>query len=325
MTEGASEAASTPVVRLEGLHKAYRLGFAWGKRVHAVRGLDLRVEPGEVLGFLGPNGAGKTTTLKLLLGLIRPTAGRAEVLGHPAGDPLARRRVGFLPENPYFYTYLRGHEFVELCGRLHGLSRSDARRSAADLLARVGLAGKEDLPLRRYSKGMLQRAGLAQALIGDPELVVLDEPQSGLDPVGRRQVRDLIRELKSEGRTVFFSSHVLADVELVCDRVALLVGGRLRSAGALDELLAPRVLTVDVTLEGDPSDLELPDQLAADVHELKREERLTYFQAQGEEAGDALVRAAVLGGLRIARAVPHRETLEDVFVREAADGGEDAA
>ena len=306
------------VVHLEGLHKAYRLGFVWAKRVHAVRGIDLQVEEGEVLGFLGPNGAGKTTTLKVLLGLLRPSAGRVEVLGRSPSDPAARRQVGFLPESPYFYTYLQGREFLELCGRLHGLARSEARQRAGALLERVGLAGKGGLALRRYSKGMLQRVGLAQALIGDPRLVILDEPQSGLDPMGRRQVRDLIRELSDEGRTVLFSSHVLADVELVCDRVALLVQGRLRSVGPLERLLEPRVLTVDVALEGEPETLVLPEG----VTEVKREERLTHYSARGEAACQALVEAAVAAGLRVVRVVPRRETLEDVFLREAAAGEE---
>jgi len=306
------------VVHLEGLHKAYRLGFVWAKRVHAVRGVDLQVEEGEVLGFLGPNGAGKTTTLKVLLGLLRPSAGRVEVLGRSPSDPAARRQVGFLPESPYFYTYLQGREFLELCGRLHGLARSEARQRAGALLERVGLAGKGGLALRRYSKGMLQRVGLAQALIGDPRLVILDEPQSGLDPMGRRQVRDLIRELSDEGRTVLFSSHVLADVELVCDRVALLVQGRLRSVGPLERLLEPRVLTVDVALEGEPETLVLPEG----VTEVKREERLTHYSARGEAACQALVEAAVAAGLRVVRVVPRRETLEDVFLREAAAGEE---
>lgn len=228
---------NTPIIRTENLVKEFRIGF-FRKRVQAVRGLSLEVKPGEIFGFLGPNGAGKTTTIKMLMGLIFPTSGRAELFGMPARDVEAKSKVGFLPEHPYFYEYLTGFEFLDFYGRLFGLNRSIRPTRVERLLEQVGLPHARDIPLRKYSKGMIQRVGIAQALINDPDLVVLDEPMSGLDPIGRKEVRDIIFNLKDQGKTVFLSSHILQDVEMICDRVAILIKGQLRKIGRLEDLLS---------------------------------------------------------------------------------------
>jgi ABC-2 type transport system ATP-binding protein len=222
-------------VRCEALQKTF-VGGLLRRKVHALRGATFSVERGEIFGFVGPNGAGKTTCLRILMGLVFPTAGKAEVLGHAPGDVRAKRRVGFLPENPYFYEYLTARELLDFVGRLFGLDRSERARRAADLLERAGLAEAADRRLRSHSKGMLQRLGVAQALIGDPELLVLDEPMSGLDPIGRKDVRDLIAAQRERGRTVFFSTHILPDVVELCDRVAIIVRGEVRRVGPIDEM-----------------------------------------------------------------------------------------
>lgn len=227
------------VSALELIHltKDYPRGF-WRKRYHrALDHLSLTVEPGEVFGLLGPNGAGKTTTLKLLMRLIYPTAGTARLLGRPCDDIDVHRRVGYLPEAPYFYDYLTAREFLDYCGQLFGQSRDERRRRVGELLGQAGLVEAADVALRHFSRGMLQRVGIAQALMNDPELIFLDEPMLGLDPVGRREVRDLILRLRAAGKTVCFSTHVLPDVEALCDRVAILNRGRLHGLGALDEIL----------------------------------------------------------------------------------------
>src|SRR5450432_2449721 len=225
------------VVEIENLVKDYEVGFWRKRRVRALDSLSLSVNEGEIFGFLGANGAGKTTTLKLLMRLIFPTAGRAQILGHDIADVSMHSRIGYLPENPYFYDYLTAREFLDYCGEIFGLSKSHRRRRAAELLGLVNLDEKKwDTQLRKFSKGMLQRVGLAQALVNDPEVVFLDELMSGLDPVGRREVRDLIGSLRQEGKTVFMCSHILSDIEVLCDRVAILKHGRLAHVGSLDEL-----------------------------------------------------------------------------------------
>ena len=227
------------VVEIDNLTKDYEVGFWRKRKVRALDGLSLNVEPHQIFGFLGANGAGKTTTLKLLMRLMFPTAGRARILGQDINDLSMHQRIGYLPENPYFYDYLTPREFLDYCGQLFDLDPATRKRRAEDLLTRVHLDQKSwDRQLRKLSKGMLQRVGLALALINDPEIVFLDEPMSGLDPVGRREVRDLIASLRTEGKTVFMCSHILSDIEVLCDNVAILKKGRLAHAGSLDELRA---------------------------------------------------------------------------------------
>jgi ABC-2 type transport system ATP-binding protein len=225
------------VVEIDNLQKDYEVGFWREKKVRALDGLSLTVNQGEIFGFLGANGAGKTTTLKLLMRLIFPTAGSAKILGHDISDVSMHSRIGYLPENPYFYDYLSALEFLKFCGEIFGLSKTERIARARMLLSRVRLdESKWNTQLRKFSKGMLQRVGLAQALVNNPEIVFLDEPMSGLDPIGRREVRDLIAELRAEGKTVFMCSHILSDIEVLCDRVAILKKGRLANVGYLDEL-----------------------------------------------------------------------------------------
>src|SRR6185312_7378021 len=227
-----------PAIRIEELTKDYAIGF-WRKRPYrALDRLTLDIERGEIFGFLGPNGAGKTTTLKLLMQLIFPTSGRAEILGRPVGDVSVRRRIGYLPENPYFYDNLTAEELLVYFARMFGCSAKEGRARASRLLDEVGIGAERRFQLRKFSKGMVQRVGIAQALINEPELVFLDEPMSGLDPLGRREVRELILRLRDRGCTVFFSSHVLSDAEALCSRVAILAKGRLAAMGGLDELTA---------------------------------------------------------------------------------------
>ena len=226
-------------IEISGLTKDYQSGF-WRKRSwRALDGLTLNVEQGEVLGFLGHNGAGKTTTLKLLTGLIFPTAGTATILGKPLGQPETFRHLGFLPENPYFYDYLTAQELLDYFAQFFPMTAADRVRRRDAVLESVGLVEFRHLPLRKFSKGMLQRLGIAQAILHQPEVVLLDEPMSGLDPTGRREVRDLIVQLKKEGRTVFFSTHILSDAEALCDRVAVLYRGRLVGAGRISDLVIP--------------------------------------------------------------------------------------
>ena len=225
------------IVEIANLTKDYEVGFFRKRKVRALDDLSLSVEAGQIFGFLGANGAGKTTTLKLLMRLIFPTSGSARILGRDIGDVRMHERIGYLPENPYFYDYLTARELLDYCAQIFGYPTAERKKRAADLLARVKLDEKRwDTQLRKFSKGMLQRVGLAQSLINDPEIVFLDEPMSGLDPVGRREVRDLIASLRDDGKTVFMCSHILSDIEVLCDRVAILKRGRLAQVGHLDEL-----------------------------------------------------------------------------------------
>jgi ABC-2 type transport system ATP-binding protein len=306
-------------INIEGLCKDYLVGF-WRRRLRVLRDLTLAVRAGEVFGYLGPNGAGKTTTLKLLMGLIHPTAGRATMLGREIGEVSVKAHVGFLPENPYFYDYLSGREFLDYYGRLFGLPARARRERVRRLLEDVGIARVADVPLRKYSKGMIQRLGLAQALINDPRLVVLDEPMSGLDPLGRKEVRDIILRLKREGKTIFFSSHIIPDVEVICDRVGMLFGGELVRVGPLEELVGTRLESIEITYSGlspaDPGASPGP-WVRPPVHSRNR----SIVAVADEAAANAVLRDLVQRGATVHAVVPMRRTLEEEFVQQIAERG----
>ena len=332
---------SKPIVVVDGLAKTFSLGLIrlparppgtppglaerllsklpGGDKIHrqveAVKGLSFDVREGEIFGFLGPNGAGKTTTIKMLLGLIFPTRGTATIFGRPVTDAHTRRRLGFLPENPYLYQYLTGLELMDLCGRLVGMSGGERYKKSRELIERVGLTHAADRAVRKYSKGMMQRLGLAQALLGDPDLLILDEPMTGLDPIGRKEVRDLLLEERRRGKTLFFSSHILSDVEMLCDRVAIVHRGQMSSYGRLQDLLKPDVRHVEIEL-ANVSDA-LREQLASKAASVAPIGANTLLTIEGEASIDTVLDAARAGGARIVSVTPRRETLEDLFVRNA--------
>jgi ABC-2 type transport system ATP-binding protein len=301
-------------IEVAGLNKTFRHGF-FMRRVRAVKGITFQVEPGEIFGFLGPNGAGKTTTIKMLTALIAPTSGIARVFGHDVPSREAMRKVGFLPENPYVYPFLTPREFVEMCGRLSGLGGSNLRKRAAECLERVGITYAAERQVRRLSKGMLQRAGLAAALVAEPDLLILDEPMSGLDPVGRKEVRDLILEERKRGKTIFFSTHILSDVETLCDRVVILRQGEVVVSGKVRDLLRAEVRKTDVILEGASSELE--NKIAAEGLGGHREGELLLIDIEGDENVKKVLALAVAHGANVVEVLQRRETLENLFMRRA--------
>ncbi len=294
--------------------------FSWGdmlhKMVEALRGVSFDVRKGEIFGLLGPNGAGKTTSIKLLLGLIFPTRGSVKLFGRPVTDRAVRARLGFLPENPYLYQHLTSREIMDLAGRLLAMPAGERAKSAEVILRRVGLGSVMDRHLRHFSKGMLQRAGIAQALMGDPELLILDEPMTGLDPIGRKEVRDIILEERDRGRTVMFSSHILSDVEMLCDRVAIVNRGEMAAYGTLGELLRKEIRAVEVELGGVGEGLraELAANAAVTTAAMQANLMVT---VQGEDEAQEVITAALGAGARVVSVTPRRETLEDLFVRKA--------
>jgi ABC-2 type transport system ATP-binding protein len=309
-----------PAIRIDELTKDYAVGF-WRKRPYrALDRLSLSIEPGEVFGFLGPNGAGKTTTLKLLMQLIFPTSGRAEILGRPVGHVATRQRIGYLPENPYFYDNLTAEELLEYFCQLFGYDAADRKNRVAASLDKVGIGAERRLQLRKFSKGMVQRVGIAQALINDPEVVFLDEPMSGLDPLGRREVRNLILQLRDQGRTVFFSSHILADAEALCSRVAVVARGRLAAAGRLNDILAFEVrgwelVIADVT----PDMLNTLAPLARRTTEISPGRYAVELSL--DSPPDRVLADLAAMGAKPVSLNPIRETLEDFFVRRVAEAG----
>lgn len=298
-------------IEILGLEKTYAVGFWRKKPKHALRPLNLTIQDGEVFGFLGANGAGKTTTLKLLMGLIFPTAGSARILGMEVDDPRMKAQIGFLPEQPYFYDYLTARELLEYFGQLSGMDPKQRSRKVNQVLQRVGLPDVGGVQLRKFSKGMLQRVGIAQAILHDPKVVFLDEPMSGLDPMGRREVRDLMAQLKHEGKTVFFSTHILSDAEALCDRVGIIHQGELRGVGAVADLTSSVHGKVEVVWQGTavPASLRA---LGAECHVTGDTVRAVLSEANQDTALEALRRER----LRLISVTPVRNSLEDYFIQK---------
>ena len=307
--------AADTVIDVRELRKTYRTPFR-RKKVEALRGISFTVQRGHIFGFVGPNGAGKTTTIRTLMGLIRPSGGTATILGHQIPSRAARARVGFLPESPYFYDYLTIGELLDLAGRLFGLDGAARKKRADQLIERVGLGRARTQSLKKFSKGMLQRAGLAQALMNDPEVIVLDEPTSGLDPIGRKEVRDLILELRDQGKTVFFSSHILTDIEAIADRVAIVARGSLQSTGTPAELVKRTVLGFDlkVRIAADAT----VDELTAGASRVRRVADELAVTLGADADIDAWLARAHAAGAKVLAVEPRHETLEDLFMRQIA-------
>jgi len=301
------------IIEIDRLTKEYEAGFLRKRKTRALDTLSLAVERGQIFGFLGANGAGKTTTLKLLMRLIYPTSGTARILGRDISDISMHARIGYLPENPYFYDHLTAREFLSYCGELFGQKTGTRASRTEALLTRVNLEKKSwDLQLRKFSKGMLQRVGLAQALINDPEIVFLDEPMSGLDPVGRREVRDLIASLRTEGKTVFMCSHILSDIEVLCDSVAILKGGRLAHAGSLDELRVREsslieIIATDVAADALKRQLEVSATVTTTASGVR-------IEVSDEKEVDAVIAALRSVNGKLVSVQPVRQSLEDLFL-----------
>jgi len=299
-------------IRIEGLSKDYRTGFTL-KKIRALENLNLEVAEKEIFGFLGPNGAGKTTTLKILTGLIYPSSGKAWIFNKEIKDISIKKEIGFLPEGPYFYDYLTGREFLYFYGELFGIKKKEIKIRVDDLLQTVGIREAGELQLRRYSKGMLQRIGIAQSLINDPKLVILDEPMSGLDPIGRKEIRDLILKLKDMGKTVFFSSHILSDVEMLCDRVGILVGGRLINVGYIDDLLKEETSSIEICVSGISREaLQKINAMKKKI--IDRGERV-YISAENEDERDQILKIIFEENGKLISVVPQKKSLETLFFK----------
>jgi len=303
-------------IEINGLTKVYRIGFWKTQPKMALQSLNLQVESGEVFGLLGPNGAGKTTTLKILFRLVFPTSGTARILGKELNDTSMHQCVGYLPENPYFYEHLTPEELLNYAGRLFGLSRDLLRVRVGQLLERVGLLEVQNVPLRRFSKGMVQRVGIAQALINDPDVVFLDEPMSGLDPIGRREVRDLILQLRAEKKTVFFSTHILSDAESLCDRVAILNRGQLQGCGELRQILSLGTSTTELILETPPE--AILGELQPLVVSMVRTGDRVRLAIREEANVDKVLAIALRGKVKVISLNSVKMSLEDYFMAKVS-------
>ncbi len=307
-------------ITIEHVTKVYAPLWPWHRSSTVLSDVSLSVTKGEIFGFLGHNGAGKTTTMKILLGLLRPTSGRVDVLGAPAGDVATHSKLGYLPEAPYFYDYLTAEEFLEFYGKLAGMSHDAIQNRIPILLEQVGLQEAQHRQLRKFSKGMLQRIGLAQALIQDPELVVLDEPMSGLDPMGRKEVRDLILTLREQGKTVFFSTHILSDVEMVCDRVGILAKGKMLALGKVEDLIDAHIAqSIEVVCDGViGKQIEPVQRLALRI--LQSGTRCLMV-LPGHECLDEILEALRRAGAKLVSIIPHKGSLEELFVQKSHGEG----
>ena len=296
------------VLAIENVHKFFKVGFI-PKKKEILKGVSFAVAESEIFGYLGPNGAGKTTTLKCILGLIFPDRGKIEIFGQPHLEPRAKERLGFLPENPYFYDYLTAREFLDFYAQLFRVKKDERKERVASLLNLVGMDRARDLQLRKFSRGMLQRIGLAQALVNEPSLVLLDEPLGGLDPLGRKEIRDIIIRLKAEGKTVFLCSHILQDIEMICDRVAIIVDGRILSQGPLTDLISEKILFTEITLSG----LAAKD-LAGLGESLSAHGGRTLIKVFHEEKIQEILDLVKNRNAKIHSLIPRTQTLEDLFV-----------
>jgi len=301
-----------PIIKTKNLTKEFSTPFVL-KKIPALRDLNLKVDPGEVFGYLGPNGAGKTTTFKLLLGLIHPTKGNIDLWGKPHVQIDLKSRIGFLPESPCFYGYLKANDYLHFSGQLFGLKRKERQKKVDSLLELAGLKDHSNELIKTYSKGMLQRLGVAQALINDPELLIMDEPMAGLDPLGRKEVRDIILQLKNEGKTIIFSTHILSDVETVCDRVGILINGKLKDCGPLEKLLTPKIKSFEISIKG------LSRETIGQVEErglrLIQRGMESFIVAKEEEVYGILSYLLERGGVLLSF-TPRKETIEDIYVSE---------
>lgn len=300
---------------IDRLTKTYKPVWPWEKETTVLSEVSLSVGQGQIFGFLGHNGAGKTTTMKVLLGLVRATSGRVELLGASADDVAVHARIGYLPESPYFYDYLTAQEFLRFYGRLAGLPRETVQQRIPQLLERVGLLEAQHRQLRKFSKGMLQRIGLAQALIHDPELIILDEPMSGLDPIGRKEVRDLILSLRDQGKTVFFSSHIVSDVEMICDRVGILAKGRILATGRIEDLVNEHAAqSVEVVCDGVVGD-DLAVVKGKAFRILQRGDRCLMILSGQDHLEEVLATLRQAGG-KLVSVIPHKGSLEEIFLEQ---------
>jgi len=311
-----------PVISVVRLSKVYRSGLRM-KRVQALTDISLEIERGEIFGFLGPNGAGKTTLIKILMGLTEPTSGTALVFGRTPRDAAAKARIGFLPESPYFYDHLTAREFLRLAARLSAVPKSEAAGRVTGMLRRLRMERAADVQMRGFSRGMLQRMGIAQALVADPELVVLDEPMGGLDPIGRKEFRDIIVDLRERGKTVFFSTHILSDVEMICDRVGIVIEGRVVEVGRLSEILTGDVESIEVTVKGVTGKTQKILERVSQ-HSIKSGDELLLTVKSADEVDKIMAICREVGGIRVVGIVPHRRTLEDYFMEHVAKTGRES-
>lgn len=314
--------SNDPLLDVSNVEKTFYVGFL-RRKIPAVRGVSFAIESGEIFGVVGPNGAGKSTTIKMITGLVTPDAGTIRLFGHDVGHVDIRSRLGYVPENPSLYEHLKARELMVFYGGLLGLSRTQSLERAEELLELVGLDDALDRPVSKFSKGMKQRAGIAQALIGDPEFVVLDEPQSGLDPIGRREIRDLIVELRRRGKTILFCSHILPDIEDVCDRVALLHEGQVVETGFIHELLDQKILRYEIFAKNWSDDLtERLDDVIEDIFDVGELHRV---ELSGSIDLDATLQLLSESGVQIESLKPQKEHLEDIFVRDTDDQARDGS